>query len=314
MSGTGRWTAFIAPFALALMALPVVPASAQQTTVTAGVNVRFLSGSFGSDETTNLLSAPAVLRVERDQFEASAYFPYLMIDNGTVAPSQGGFVPMRGTVAGAPAVGMSMGGSAGGSMGGSMGGMMGGGPAGGTNALSSLDTSTRSLLTNWSGVGDIVATAGYRIVDDAVAGVQIVLSGRLKVPTASATKGLGTGKADVGAAGTIRKYLEAGWVYAEGGYLFIGDPDDVDLRNAVLWAFGGGRRMTDRIALLFSASGNTALLADFAAPVEVGAGVGIRAGRATLSIVPTVGLSDASPRYAINIGFGADIVRGSSRD
>ncbi|MBI2833004.1 MAG: transporter [Acidobacteria bacterium] len=292
--------------AVALIALAAAPVAAQQTSVTAGVNVRFLSGTFGSDQTTDLLYAPAVLRLESGRFEAAAYFPYLAIDNGTVAPSQGGFVPMRGTLTNAPSAGMSMSSNASGTTG----GMMGGGPVGGVNVpVGSSASPATSLVTNQSGLGDIVASAGYRIVDDAIAGVQVVLNGRIKVPTASATRGLGTGKADIGATGTIRKQVGGGWFYAEAGYLFIGDPDDVDLRNAALWGFGGVRRLTDRVSLLLSAYGNTALLAEFAAPIEAGAGVSIRAGRTTLTIVPTVGLSDASPRYAVNVGLSTDVFR-----
>ena len=212
-----------------------VPAAAQQTIVTAGVNIRFLSGSFGSDQTTTMWFAPAVLRVENDRVEAAAYFPYLVIDNGTVAPSQGGFLPMRGTVVNAPNVGMPMG-----SVAGSAGrGMMGG-------------QSTTALVTSQSGLGDLVASLGYRVIHDTAAGVQLVLSGRIKVPTASAMQGLGTGKADTGATATLRKQIGAGWFFAEGGYLFIGEPDDVELRNAALWGLGGGRRLTERVSLLFS--------------------------------------------------------------
>ena len=286
----------------ALLALAVTtftftaaPAGAQQTTVTVGVNARFLSGSFGSDQTTSLLYAPAVLRVESGRFQAATYFPYLTVDNGTVAPSQGGFVPMRGTLSNAPNVGMGMGSSAGGAMGGMMRGL--------------AATPTAALVTNTSGLGDIVASAGYRVVDDPSAGLQIALSGRIKVPTASAAGGLGTGKADLGATGTIRQQLGRGWIYADGGYLFIGDPDDVDLRNAALWGLGGGRFLGDRVSLLFSASGNTALLAEFAAPIEVGAGVGIRIRRTTLTIMPALGVSDASPRYAVNISLAAEVFR-----
>ncbi|MBI4477677.1 MAG: hypothetical protein HY654_10915 [Acidobacteria bacterium] len=305
MTRRSNRSALAASLALSFAALAAAPAAAQETTITAGVNVRFLTGSFASDQTTSLLYAPALLRVESGRLEVVAYFPYLTIDNGTVAPSQGGFVPMRGTLTSAPNAGMSMATTTGGTMG----GMMGGGPSGGTTPVASGTLPTSALVTNQSGLGDIVASAGYRIVDDVTARLQIVLSGRVKVPTASAASGLGTGKADVGATGAVRKQVSQGWFYAEGGYLFIGDPDDVELRNAVLWGLGGGRRLTDRVGLLFSAYGNTALLAEFAAPVEVGAGVGIRAGRTTLSIIPTIGLSDASPRYAINVGVGADLLK-----
>ena len=298
-----------ASLAFTVMLLTAAPVAAQQTTITAGVNVRALSGSFGSDQTTHLLYAPAVLRLESGRFEATGYFPYLTIENGTVAPSQGGLVPMRGTLSNAPGVGMLMGTNSA-SMGGSMGGMMGSGTSPGSNTPAGpAAIPTAALVTNASGLGDIVASAGYRVVDHTATGLQIVLSGRVKVPTASTTGGLGTGKIDMGATGTIRKQLGQGWFYAEGGYLFIGDPEDVDLQNAALWGLGGGRLLSDRVGLLFSASGNTALLAEFAAPIEVGAGVGIRTGRTMLSVIPTLGLSDASPRYAVNVGFSADVFR-----
>lgn len=98
----------LAPVFLVAAVTTAVPAAAQETVVSAGLNVRFMSGSFGSNQTTQLVYAPAMLRVDAGRFEVAGFFPYLTIDNGTVAPSQGGFVPMRGTVTSAPAVGLSM--------------------------------------------------------------------------------------------------------------------------------------------------------------------------------------------------------------
>ncbi len=303
---------------LVLLAAGARPAFAQQAVVSGGVNARFVSGSFGSEQTTHLFYVPAVLRVEVRRFEVAGYFPYLTIDDGTVALSQGGFVPMRGTLTGAPNVGMPMGASAGapGAGGGIEGrgmggGMMGGGAVGSIgNALQAGAGIPASLLTSQSGFGDISGSVGYRIVDDAARGLQLVLGSRFKLPTASAARGLGTGKTDVGVTGTVRKRFDAGWVYGEAGYLFVGDPTGIDLRNAALWSAGGGRRVSNRLALIAMASGNTALLREFKAPVEVGAGVGVRVGnRLNASVVPTFGLSDASPRYGITVGLSSDIVR-----
>lgn len=291
---------------LAAVALTLAPrvAAAQDTTVSAGFNVRILTGSFGSDQTTRLVYAPAVLRVDTGRFELGAYFPYLTINDGTVTLSQGGLVPMRGTLTTAPSVGMSMGGPNGGMMGSQAG-------AGGSPISPAAGTvSAGALLTNQSGLGDLVASVGYRLVDDRLAGLQVVLGGRIKLPTANASYGLGTGRTDVGAVGTIRKRFADGWVYGEGGYLVVGDPDGVDLRNAVLWGVGGGRRVTGRLYVLASAYGNTALLREFRAPIEVGAGIGVRLGtRMNFTLVPAIGLSDASPRYALTVGISSDLLR-----
>lgn len=292
-------------WALAISVLTSAPALAQdvpsassgpgagETTVTAGISVRFLSGSFGSDTTTNLVYAPAFLRADAGRFELAGYFPYLSIHDGTIAPSQGGFVPMRGTLTDAPNAGMSMG-SAGSR------GMMGG------QATDPVIDPSSALVTNRRGLGDVLASVGYRVIDTPTRGFQVIVSGRLKLPTASSSV-LGTGRADVGVTATVRKRFGDGWAYAEAGYVALGDPEDVDLRNAAIWSAGAGRRLSRRLTLLATASGNTAILAEFGAPVEVGAGVGIRAGGATVTIVPTVGLSDASPRYAVNVGLGAEI-------
>ena len=94
----------------------------------------------------------------------------------------------------------------------------------------------------------------------------------------------------------------------------IGTPnDDCDCKDArerdATWSVGGGGRLTNRLGVLFSAAGNTAILDAFGSPVEVGAGVGVRLGGATVTVIPTVGLSDASPRYAVNVAIGAEIFR-----
>lgn len=277
--------------------------AAGQTTVSVTLNTRFLSGSFGSAETTSLFYAPAGIRLETGRFEAATYFPYLTIRDGTVAPSAGGFVPMQGTVVGSPDLGMSMGAQ----MGGQTGGMMGGWSA---PSLGSPPASgTSPLLTTASGFGDVIGSVGYRVLDDPAAGLQVVVAGRVKIPTASASRGLGTGKVDVGGTGTLRKQFASGWVYGEGGYLRVGDPAGVDLRNAVLWSFGTGYFVTKRVALLGSASGNSAILPGFSAPAEIGGGVGVRLGSTTLSILPTFGLSEASPSYAVNISLGTQLFR-----
>ena len=289
--------------ALALVAIGFTsaasPARAQDTVVTAGFNVQFVSGSFGSTQTTRLVYAPAVLRIDTGRFEIGGYFPYLTIDDGTVTLSQGGFVPMRGTVTAAPAAGMPMTTTR---------GMMGGSNVSGGAAPGSEQVSP--VLTNQGGFGDIVASVGYRVVDNPVARLRLVVGSRVKFPTAMAAHGLGTGRADIGGVATVRKRFDTGWISGEAGYLFVGDPAGVDLRNAASWAVGTGRRLTGRVYLLGSAYGNSAILPGFSAPIEMGAGLGVRVGdRLTVSVLPTFGLTKASPRYGVALGMSTEMFR-----
>lgn len=286
------------PFVIAAVVVAVVtfvvPVAARgQDTVSAGVSVRMLSGTFGSNETTRVVYAPAVLRIDVHRVELSASFPYLTIDTGTVAPSQAGFVPMQGSLSSAPAAGMPM----------QAGGMMGQpGTSGGT--------SVAALATNQSGFGDIVAGAGYRVLDNTRSNVQLVIGARVKAPTAAAARGLGTGQTDRAGVVTIRKRFGTGWLYAEGGYLVVGKPAGADLRNVEIWSVGAGRQLTSRLYLLASAAGAGAVVPAFGRPVEIGAGLGATlADHLNLTILPTFGLSNASPRYALTVGISTDLLR-----
>lgn len=280
--------------AIVALAVLAVPSTALgQDAVSAGLNVRVLSGTFGSSQTTRIVYAPAVLRIDAHRFELSASLPFLMIDAGTVTPSQGGLVPMQGSLAGAPSSGMPA----------HAGGMMG-------QSGTSYGTSIGATSMGQSGVGDVVAGAGYRLIDNASSGVQLVAGLRVKIPTASAERGLGTGKTDLGGILAVRKRFGSGWVYAEGGYVAVGAPAGADLRDVAVWSAGAGRRLTARWYLLASGSGSTAIVPAFGAPAEIGAGVGVKAGdRLIVTILPTFGLSNASPKYALTIGISTDLLR-----
>ena len=132
------------------------------------MNIRFASGTFGSEQTTKVVYAPASLRVDVGRFEFSGSFPFHSVTDGTVLWSQGGFVPIRGTMTGSPTDGVPMGSN----------GMMGGGMMGNyqiqPTGTPSAGTTTSALITQ-SGFGDIVAGAGYRVVDNAATGLQVVL-------------------------------------------------------------------------------------------------------------------------------------------
>lgn len=273
------------------------PASAQGTRVLAAVTTRFVSGDFGTSQTTTLLFVPASLRIESGRFEASGVFPFASIREATGALSQGGWIPMQGTVSGSPNSGMPAGGGFGA-------GMMGHTANVGTSPV----PQQQPVLITSSGLGDIVGSVGYRVVDNAATGLQLVASGRVKLPTASSNNGLGTGKADVGVVGTVRKRLDRGWLYAEAGYLAVGKPAGTALQNAVLWGVGGGRQLASQVYLLGSAFGNTTVVNGYSAPVEVGAGIGVRVTpHLSITGLPSVGLSNASPNYAFTIGLTTDL-------
>lgn len=284
--------------AAGLMVALTTPSVGAQDGVSAALMVRAVRGTFGAETRSHIVYVPAVVRVDAGRLEVSGSFPFVSIDQGTVALSQGGFVPMQGSLTSSPTTGMSMSGASAARMG----GMMGGTSAG-------VTPSNRAAFMQ-SGFGDVVGSIGYRIVERPASGLQVALTGRVKLPTASASRGLGTGKTDAGATAAVRRQFDDGWMYAETGYVFVGDPAGVELRNTVLWMAGGGWRLGGRVYLLASAFGNTAILPQFGAPAEVGAGVGWQiADHLNLTVMPSAGLSRASPSYGVTLGLSSRMWR-----
>ena len=71
-------------------------------------------------------------------------------------------------------------------------------------------TSTAASRSTQSGLGDVVAAISYNVFDGGDKGFIVDLTGRVKLPTASETKGLGSGKTDYAAQLNVDKNFEGG--------------------------------------------------------------------------------------------------------
>lgn len=88
-----------------------------------------------------------------------------------------------------------------------------------------------------SGLGDVSLGLAYVIPEDRL-GIGIDLSGRIKLPTASAAKGLGTGKADFSGSVELSRTFGTVTPFASVGYRLPGDPDGFDLKNTLFASAG----------------------------------------------------------------------------
>lgn len=86
------------------------------------------------------------------------------------------------------------------------------------------------------GIGDVSVSAGYLLP----LGHRLSLdaTGRVKLPTASRAKRLGTGKVDFVAGLELRKTLKGASLYVGGRRRFVGEPDGANLRD--VWGVGAG--------------------------------------------------------------------------
>ncbi|KUO52986.1 MAG: hypothetical protein APF82_09200 [Sphingomonadales bacterium BRH_c42] len=91
-------------------------------------------------------------------------------------------------------------------------------------------------VTSRSGIGDVILTAGYSF--DVGANTYFDAVGKVKIPTASETKFLGTGSTDFTAQGELLHVMGDVSLGLTGGRRFNGSSDLFDLRD--VWLAGGG--------------------------------------------------------------------------
>ena len=86
------------------------------------------------------------------------------------------------------------------------------------------------------GIGDLRLGGGYRL--PRVAGLELALTGELKLPTASASRGIGTGEIDVAAGAEASRTFGAITPFVGISYTVPGDPEGFEVRDS-LAARGG---------------------------------------------------------------------------
>lgn len=102
-----------------------------------------------------------------------------------------------------------------------------------------------------SGFGDVNLGAAWAIPEERL-GFGLELSGRVKLPTAKASRGLGTGQADFAVGAELSKSIGPVTPFVSLGYRMPGDPAGIDLHNA--WNASVGASM---------AFGQTVLIASY---------------------------------------------------
>ncbi len=213
----------------ALMALCATPAAAQTTTqsndaqpASSGSNVRlsiganYSTGDYGDVEDTTVISVPVTLRYTTGNFNIRVSVPYVRLDG-------------PGSLIDSSAIDDNGGGGRGRGRGGDNSGPGSGG--GGVEIDDDVLTSGRS-----SGIGDVTVAAGYSLpLSD---NLFLDTTARVKLPTASRARRLGTGQVDVTTGLDLVYEFEGGSVYAGGRRKFVGNSATTTLRD--VWGAGAG--------------------------------------------------------------------------
>ncbi len=97
----------------------------------------------------------------------------------------------------------------------------------------------RSSDATKSGLGDININGSYYLLRENKDPLDVSLNGYLKFPTASESKGLGTGELDAGPGVSFGKRISPEWAaFSDFYYIFIGSPAGRDLRDQTTFDLG----------------------------------------------------------------------------
>ncbi len=257
-----------------------------------GTGLELVSGKYGGSVRVDELSVPLILRQQRGRLGLKLIVPFVHLSgpSGAVPIGQGAVIcDDRRSRSGGDKRGRGSGNS-------------------GRNDLDDCDDdpATAAQRSTRSGLGDVQIEIAYAVPEPAAAGPALELIGKLKLGTASARKGLGTGKHS----GSLQADLSQGFgsfrVLGTLGYRVFQRVDGVALKNAPFGAVGG--------EWAFDGGATLKLVCDHRRPVEAGARA---ANEVTLSFERRIGgawrleayvlkgLSDASA----DLGTGLVIAR-----
>ncbi len=155
-----------------------------------------------------------------------------------------------------------------------------------------------------SGLGDIVLRGEYDLLFEPVSPFNLVIDGIVKFPTASESKGLGTGKMDVGFSAEVGRTINNLYYYGRFGYMVVGEPSGADFNNPFLYGGGIGFDVNPDLYLTLSLQGSTSIDNNVDNPLEAVASGDYRLQRdLSLNGYFLLGLSDGSPDIGVGVGF-----------
>lgn len=94
-----------------------------------------------------------------------------------------------------------------------------------------------------SGLGDVVGSAGYALLDGRQGGLLLEVIGKVKLPTADEDRCLGTGKTDYSLQFDVAKGFGAVTGFGSLGWKKFGDPSGQDFRDPVFASLGAAYRL-----------------------------------------------------------------------
>lgn len=154
-----------------------------------------------------------------------------------------------------------------------------------------------------TGLGDTVLRSRMFLVNDEGPGTapSITPFVRVKLPTAPAERGLGTGRPDFGFGVEFDKDLGSAFVFGDLGYTVVGKTPGLGLRNRTLASIGIGKQLSDAFSVSSLLDWRRSIVAGSPGPTDLVGIVSYRVGATTISPNAFVGLTDGSPDFGLGM-------------
>lgn len=156
-----------------------------------------------------------------------------------------------------------------------------------------------------SGLGDLVLRGSYYLLSEGdEAPFDLNLTGKIKLPTADESRGLGTGEFDAGAGLEFARSLTGGFTgYFDVYYTAIGDPPGLELEDRVSFDLGLSTPLAPKWTVSAFYEESTPLVKTNSHLRDILVSFEFRADRRTRAFFGAVlGLNEASPDYGLSAG------------
>jgi hypothetical protein len=165
--------------------------------------------------------------------------------------------------------------------------------------------STEAAPVSACGMGDIVVRGRYYVIDERNWMPTVAIRAHVKAPTASASRGLGTGRPDEGVGVEVSRSLARGFVLmADGGYTFVGKPAEARYQNTWWYDAGVSQDLANgRVNLSVFFEEYQAILPGAVSARDVLASVMLRGATGwRIQLSGQFGMSEGAPDHGLMVG------------
>ncbi len=178
------------------------------------------------------------------------------------------------------------------------------------NRFGHMNNQNGNTMTNTNiGLGDLYLNSSFQVIDENKILPSFSIDGYIKFPTASSEIGIGTGKFDFQIAVGTKKYINNFSLFAQFGYLFLGEVEGSEVLDPFTFTFGIGYTFANRKhSFLFGYDSYSTIIQGAASPKQLALGYNYLINDGLyVSAIAAAGLNSSTSDYTFSVGLNFEI-------